>query len=159
MRGHRRCPRAIAFVAAIVGWASFGGAACAKLVFLKPPSVPRPAGLSDTRTGPAFAPAADSSDPHATAGDADWQGYNNTLAGDRFSPLREITPANVASLRPRCTFRLGERAAMESGPVVIGGTLYVTSARRTYAIDAATCTLRWRHTYQYTPSPPFDLKV
>jgi alcohol dehydrogenase (cytochrome c) len=161
VNGHRRRPRAVAFVAAVIGCVSLGGGgACAKLVFLKPPSVPRPAGLSDTHTGPAFVPAAHSSDPRPPGGaDADWHGYNNTLAGDRFSPLREITPANVASLRRRCAYRLGERAAMEAGPVVIGGTLYVTTARRTYAIDAATCALRWRHTYDYTPGPPYDLKV
>jgi alcohol dehydrogenase (cytochrome c) len=92
-------------------------------------------------------------------GDVDRLGYNNGLAGDRFSPLRQITPANAAALRAVCTYRLGERVPMESGPVVIGGTLYVTTARRTYAIDAATCALRWKHTYDYTPSPPYDLKV
>jgi alcohol dehydrogenase (cytochrome c) len=92
-------------------------------------------------------------------GDVDRLGYNNWLAGDRFSPLRQITPANAAALRAVCTYRLGERVPMESGPVVIGGTLYVTTARRTYAIDAATCALRWKHTYDYTPSPPYDLKV
>ena len=48
---------------------------------------------------------------------------------------------------------------MESGPVVVGGVLYVTTPKNTYAIDAATCALRWKHTYDYSPSPPFDLKV
>jgi alcohol dehydrogenase (cytochrome c) len=48
---------------------------------------------------------------------------------------------------------------MQSGPVVVGGVLYVTSAKRTWAMDAATCRLRWQHTYAYRPAPPFDLKT
>ncbi|MFL5402131.1 MAG: pyrroloquinoline quinone-dependent dehydrogenase [Gemmatimonadales bacterium] len=89
----------------------------------------------------------------------DWAGYNNTLTGERFSLLDQITPANVTGLRRVCAYDLGERAAMEAGPVVVDGTLYVTTAENTYAIDAATCALRWKHTYQYSPGPPFDLKV
>jgi alcohol dehydrogenase (cytochrome c) len=41
----------------------------------------------------------------------------------------------------------------------VGGTMYLTTAEHTYAIDAATCGLRWRHTYNYSPHPDFDLKV
>jgi alcohol dehydrogenase (cytochrome c) len=86
-------------------------------------------------------------------------GYNNTPAGTRFSVLDEVSPRNVAGLREICTFDLRERAAMESGPIVVGGVLFVTTAQKTYAIDAATSTLRWKHTYRYSPGPPFDLKV
>lgn len=89
----------------------------------------------------------------------DWSGYNNTLTGSRFSPLVQITPQNAGALRQVCAFDLHERAAMESGPVVVGGVLFVTTPKSTYAIDAATCALRWKHTYDYSPSPPFDLKV
>ena len=39
----------------------------------------------------------------------DWQGYNRTFAGDRFSPLSDITTGNVARLRPVCTFETGEQ--------------------------------------------------
>jgi alcohol dehydrogenase (cytochrome c) len=129
---------------------------CARLNFLKPPSVPRPKGESQTLHGPAFAP-----EPLRTTADptTDWSGYNNGYRGNRFSPLAQITRNNVDSLREACTFELEERAAMESGPVVVDGTLFVTTAENTYALDAATCALRWKHTYRYSPSPPFDLKV
>ena len=132
------------------------GTACARLAFLKAPSVPRERGSSVTETGPAFAP-----EPVRATADtvSDWAGYNNTYTGSRFSPLREITPSNVRSLAPVCTYELGERAPMESGPVVVNGTLYVTTAENTYALDAASCALRWKHRYSYTPKPPFDLKV
>jgi alcohol dehydrogenase (cytochrome c) len=90
---------------------------------------------------------------------ADWAAYNNTYAGDRFSPLSLITTGNVERLRETCSVDLGVRAAMQSGPVVVDGTLYVTTAENTYAIDATNCQLRWKHIYRYSPKPPFDLKV
>jgi alcohol dehydrogenase (cytochrome c) len=130
--------------------------ACARLAFLKPPSVPRPPGESATSQGPAFAP-----EPRRVIPDSisDWVAYNKGYAGERFSPLTQITRANVARLRQTCSFDLGERAAMQSGPIVLDGTLYVTTAEHTYAIDATTCRLRWQHRYRYSPAPPFDLKV
>lgn len=129
---------------------------CAQLHFLKAPSVPRPRGQSRTELGPAFAPEPVRVTPNPAS---DWAAYNNTLTGERFSPLAGITSQNVRGLRPVCTFHLGEQASMQSGPVVVDGTMFVTTATNTFAIDAATCDLRWKHTYDYSPSPPFDLKV
>ncbi len=37
--------------------------------------------------------------------DADWMAYNRTLQGDRYSPLKEITTANVQYLKPRSYLR------------------------------------------------------
>jgi alcohol dehydrogenase (cytochrome c) len=128
---------------------------CARLAFLKPPSVPRAPGASRTVGGAALPAAWPAVADVAT----DWGSYNNTPDGQRYSPLSQITPRNAAALRRVCTFDMGERAAMESGPVVVSGVLFVTTAKNTYAIDAATCALRWKHTYAYTPGPPFDLKV
>jgi alcohol dehydrogenase (cytochrome c) len=58
-----------------------------------------------------------------------------------------------------CTFALGEQASFQSGPVVVGGTTFVTTAERTWALDAATCALRWKHEYRYYPRPDFDIQV
>src|SRR5919112_6344136 len=113
---------------------------CSQLKFLKPPSVPRPRGSTSLERGPALAaPVLDRVDP-----DGDWRAYNRTLEGDRGSPLSQIDTGNVARLRPVCRFDLGERVPLESGLVVVAGTMYVTTATRTYAFDAATCALRWR---------------
>ncbi len=128
---------------------------CSQLKFLKPPSVPRPLGSSSLERGPAFGP-----EPVGRVDTvSDWATYNRTLEGNRGSPLAEIDTANIAQLRPLCTFDLGERAAFQTGPLVVGGTMYLTTAERTYALDAATCELRWKHTYKYHPGPDFDLKV
>lgn len=77
-------------------------------------------------------------------GASDWRAYNGNLAGDRHSPLQEITRANVARLRPLCNFDTKERVAFQTGPVVVGGTMYFTTDTNTYAIDAATCALKWK---------------
>lgn len=127
------------------------------LPFLKSPVNTAAQGTRSTERGPAFASlvgARSAVDPGS-----DWGAYNNTLTGERFSPLAQVNVSNVAQLRPVCTFPLHEQASMQSGPVVVGGVMYVTTDVSTYAIDAATCRLRWKHTYRYSPQPDYNLKV
>jgi alcohol dehydrogenase (cytochrome c) len=81
------------------------------------------------------------------AADVEWGGYNNGYTGERFSPLGEITPANVASLKPLCQMRLGDAGAFEAGLVMIGDTLYATTGHTTVALDPTNCAERWRHVY------------
>ncbi len=45
---------------------------------------------------------------------------------------------------------------MQSALLAVGGTLYFTTLEDTYAIDAADCRLRWRHTYHLARRPRFD---
>jgi alcohol dehydrogenase (cytochrome c) len=82
----------------------------------------------------------------AAPGDApgDWPSYNRTLASDRFSPLAEIDRNNVGGLALLCAYTLPEVAALQAGPIVIAGTMYFTTERNSYAIDAATCAEKWR---------------
>ena len=82
----------------------------------------------------------------------DWPTYNRTYAGDRFSPLTEITTDNVARLRPVCTFDTGEQVSFQTGPVVVNGVMYLTSDRATFAIDAATCAVKWKQQLTFAPS-------
>ena len=70
--------------------------------------------------------------------------YNRDHASTRFSQLSEITPANVSQLRRVCSYPLPEDAEFESGLVAITGVLYFTTSEFTYAVDAATCELKWR---------------
>jgi alcohol dehydrogenase (cytochrome c) len=87
-------------------------------------------------------------------GAADWPAYNRTLAGDRFSPLAEIDRSNIAQLRLACTYTLPEVSAMQAGPIVIDGTMYFTTERGSYSIDAATCAPKWHVERQSSrPSP------
>jgi alcohol dehydrogenase (cytochrome c) len=74
----------------------------------------------------------------------DWPAYNRTLAGDRFSPLTAVDRSNVSSLRQVCEYMLSEPASLQTGPLIIDGTLYFTTAEGSYALDAATCRERWK---------------
>ncbi len=83
----------------------------------------------------------------AAGADVQWPRYNNDYAGQRFSPLADITPANVTKLAKSCTLRLGDDGPFETGPIVIDGTMFVTTTHTTVALDATDCVVRWRSVY------------
>jgi len=64
---------------------------------------------------------------YAQTSDSDWTTYNRTYAGERFSPLKEITTANVGQLRTVCTYDTGETVGFQTGPLVTGGVMYFTT--------------------------------
>jgi quinoprotein glucose dehydrogenase len=73
---------------------------------------------------------------------ADRPRYAGGPSSTRFSPLAQITPANVASLTQAWTYDTRdafENSEMQCQPVVAHGVLYATSPRlRVFALDAAT---------------------
>lgn len=79
--------------------------------------------------------------------DADWLTFNRTLAGDRFSPLAQINAANAHQLRVICIAQLGEMGSFETSPIVNDGQMYVTTAHKVLALDAATCAVKWSYTW------------
>lgn len=91
----------------------------------------------------------------AATHDSGWSAYGGDAGGTRYSPLTEITPANVGELRVAWTFRTGElgqgvkdwtRSAFEATPILYDGTLYLTtSSTDVIAVNAVDGTLRWRH--------------
>jgi alcohol dehydrogenase (cytochrome c) len=95
-------------------------------------------------SGVSSAPTPDPAIEASAVAAADWPAYNRTLAGDRFSPLDEIDRSNVAQLRAVCTYTLPEVSTMQAGPIVVDGTMYFTTERNSYSIDAATCAEKWR---------------
>jgi alcohol dehydrogenase (cytochrome c) len=82
----------------------------------------------------------------ATPG-SQWLSYNNRLDGQRFSPLKEITPANAAQLGEVCRVQVDGPTTFHAGLVVIDGVIYTNTGRETLAINATTCAVRWKHTY------------
>ena len=83
----------------------------------------------------------------------EWPAYGHDYGDTRYSPLRQITPANVARLKPAWTYHMrtadrGSRgfAASENTPLVVNGTMYVsTPYGRVVALDAETGTQRWAY--------------
>jgi quinoprotein glucose dehydrogenase len=91
----------------------------------------------------------------ASVPDTGWPAYGGDAGGTRYSPLAQITPANVRDLRVAWTFRTGElgqgvkdwsRSAFEATPILYDGTLYLTTSNTdVVAVNAVGGTLRWRH--------------
>lgn len=78
-------------------------------------------------------------------GGDDWITINKGYKSHRYVDLDQITPTNVSGLGEVCEIDLNEPSTFTSGILKIGRLLYVTTRRMTYAIDGATCDLRWRY--------------
>jgi alcohol dehydrogenase (cytochrome c) len=69
-------------------------------------------------------PAARIRDARAEPGN--WLTYSGNDAGHRHSPLAEINTANVASLRPAWVYQSREAGKLETSPIVVDGTIFLT---------------------------------
>jgi glucose dehydrogenase len=97
---------------------------------------------------------------HANAvADGDWLFYGRTPRGDRFSPLTQITPANVDKLQLAWQAHTGDNARpgenkaggtgpefnFEDTPLEVNDTLYVCTGHSwVIAYDAATGKRKWK---------------
>jgi quinoprotein glucose dehydrogenase len=89
----------------------------------------------------------------AQAGD-DWPAYGGSEAARRFSPLGQITPANVSQLKRVWLTHTGDMPSStqiaktyggENTPLKVGDTLYVcTPKNMVLALDPATGKQRWK---------------
>ena len=85
-----------------------------------------------------------------------WLTHSGDYAGQRFSPLTQITAANVDQLAAQWTFQTGVVNKFEATPIVIDGMLYVTGAlNHAWAIDGRT----GRQVWHYQRTLPQGLKV
>jgi len=89
----------------------------------------------------------------ATFAAGDWHQYGRTPYGQRYSPLDQITTANVASLVPAWTFQTGDvklpddigETTYQVTPIKVGDTLYICTPHNwAIAIDAASGTQKWK---------------
>jgi PQQ-dependent dehydrogenase (methanol/ethanol family) len=84
----------------------------------------------------------------AAASDSeDWLYATHDYAGTRFVDLKQITPANAATLRPVCLYRADQEAPTQTDPIVYKGVMYLTFGATTVAIDATTCRQIWANTW------------
>ena len=79
-----------------------------------------------------------------------WQTYNKSYEGQRYSPLRQIDRTNIATLKRVCEVEVGEQGAFQSGLLVIDDTLFMTTPHTTLAVNATTCEVRWRDVHVET---------
>ncbi|MDA0823874.1 MAG: methanol/ethanol family PQQ-dependent dehydrogenase [Proteobacteria bacterium] len=78
--------------------------------------------------------------------DANWLMYRRTYDGWGYSPLDQITPENVKSLRPVWSYSTGVREGHQAPPLVNDGKMFVsTPENQVLALDAASGDLLWRY--------------
>jgi alcohol dehydrogenase (cytochrome c) len=78
--------------------------------------------------------------------DDEWLMIRRTYDGWGFSPLRQITTANVARLKPVWNIMTGEGRVHEAAPVVNGGAMFVsTPNNQVLALDVETGAVLWRY--------------
>src|SRR5713101_7939881 len=83
----------------------------------------------------------------ARAADAlttDWPSFNRTLTSERYAPFDQINRNSVSRLTQLCVYDLNVDTSFQTGPIVIGRTLYATTDKEILAIDAETCQEKWR---------------
>ncbi len=81
----------------------------------------------------------------------DWPTYNGRLDGNRHSSLDQISPANVAELRPAWSFPIEAPRDLEMTPVVVDGVMYVTTVNKIHALDAERGRELWTFERPQTP--------
>src|SRR5215468_4271310 len=82
---------------------------------------------------------------------SEWLTYGRTYDEQRFSPLEQINTGNVKNLGLAWFADLDTARGQEGTPLVIDGTLYITTAwSKVKAYDAVSGKLRW----EYDPQVP-----
>ena len=75
-----------------------------------------------------------------------WLTYGHDYTNQRFSPLAQITPGNIAHLVPAFVFQTGVVAAFETTPIVAGDSMYITTAYdHVFALNAKTGEQTWAY--------------
>src|SRR5262249_10777926 len=123
-------------------------------------SLKPPAGAGAEMTGPApeYIAGKDGLNPHASGPkhddlvaaegrSRDWPMPEHDYSGTRYSPLSQITSANVSRLRAVCLYQVGENGSFQTAPIVDRGTMYITIEYVTIALDAVTCRPKWRYAW------------
>lgn len=89
--------------------------------------------------------------PVASGAAGDWLAYGNDPGGSRFSPLAQITPANIGELAEAWTYRTGHMArglplAFQATPLAADGRLFLCSGDNdVIAVDGESGREIWRY--------------
>ncbi|MCC6362131.1 MAG: PQQ-binding-like beta-propeller repeat protein [Bryobacterales bacterium] len=88
----------------------------------------------------------------------DWLSYNGDDSGNRFSPLKQITTANVSSLKLKWVFPMAH-FGLEVTPLAADGVLYVTGPNQVFALDALTGSSLWEYSRPQSPGLMGDARL
>src|ERR1051325_1334079 len=79
----------------------------------------------------------------------DWPVYQGSSANTKYSPLDQVTPANVRNLRVAWRYSSSQASDtnttdMKTNPLIIDGVLYGLNPQlKLFALDAATGKVKW----------------
>jgi glucose dehydrogenase len=77
---------------------------------------------------------------------------NGDYTQQRYYPNKQITPRNVARLRPAWIFQTEVKESMETSPIVVNGVMYITTSfSHVYALNAATGEELWHYKHNMGP--------
>jgi quinohemoprotein ethanol dehydrogenase len=94
---------------------------------------------------------------NAAKDDANWLTHGRTYDEQRFSPLAKIDDGNVGDLQLAWFFDLDTKRGQEATPLVVDGTMFVTSAwSKVFALDARTGKEKWRFDPQVPGAKAID---
>ncbi len=78
-----------------------------------------------------------------------WLTYHGDYSGRRNSPLTQVTPENVTSLKQVWKFSLGQGGgSIKSTPILVDGVLFLTTPDNIWALDARTAKELWHYRYK-----------
>jgi alcohol dehydrogenase (cytochrome c) len=73
-----------------------------------------------------------------------WLTYSGNYQAQRFSPLKQLTPENVAGLKVAWVYQMQERGRLQVSPLVVDGVMYLTEPpARVTALDVRTGRRLW----------------
>jgi glucose dehydrogenase len=64
-----------------------------------------------------------------------WPSHNNSYDGQRYAALSQIDTRNVSRLEPVCELKLGEQGPFQTGPLVVGETMFLTAVHTTVVMS------------------------
>ncbi len=88
----------------------------------------------------------------------DWLSYNGNDSANRYSPLNQITSANVSTLKLKWVYPI-EYFGLEVTPLEAGGVMYVTGPNQVFALNALTGDAIWHYSRPATPGLVGDPKL
>jgi PQQ-dependent dehydrogenase (methanol/ethanol family) len=80
----------------------------------------------------------------------DWLTYNGSDSANRYSPLRQVTTANVASLKLKWIYPI-DYFGLEATPLEADGVIYVSGPNQVFALNAVTGEAIWHYSRPMTP--------
>jgi len=93
------------------------------------------------------APAPATPHPWTSAPTTSWPTFNGDYSGRRFSPLTQITAANVKSLSLAWIYAAPGGGPIKATPLMLDGVLYFATPDHAYAVEARTGRELWHYTW------------